>query len=181
LGSHGAEGLIGGKPWTPKVHPGSAEEQEELRWRLMNQLAPVRGWWVENKPLGFALHYRQADPEEEQRIFTALKPWLDEVESSGRHQILQGKKVVEILPHGVSKGSAIQEILLLPGFSGLFPVYFGDDVTDESAFQILQGRGLTVKVGIGQAVTLASHSLAHPHDVRQFLTQLVSRLEDRGW
>jgi trehalose 6-phosphate phosphatase len=180
LGSHGAEGLIGGEPWTLKVDGGSREEQEELQRQLICKLADLSGWWLETKPLGFALHYRQAEPEEEVRIFKVLGPWLDQVSRAGHHQILKGKKVVEILPQGVSKGAAIREILLLPGFSRHFPVYLGDDVTDESAFQVLQGRGLTVKVGVGQAVTAASYSLSHPAEVRQFLTLLASHLEVRA-
>jgi len=177
LGSHGAEGLMGGEPWTLKVDAGSREEQEELQRQLACKLADLSGWWLETKPLGFALHYRQAEPKEKVRIFKALGPWLDQVSRAGHHQILQGKKVVEILPQGVSKGAAIQEILRFPGFSEYFPVYLGDDVTDESAFQVLQGRGLTVKVGVDQAATAASYSLTHPAEVRQFLTLLASHLE----
>lgn len=180
LGSHGAEGLIGGEPWTLKVGAGSREEKEELQRQLACKLADLSGWWLETKPLGFALHYRQAEPEEEGRIFRVLGPWLDQVSRAGHHQILQGKKVVEILPRGVSKGAAIQEILRFPGFSDLFPVYLGDDVTDESAFQVLQGRGLTIKVGVGQAATAASYSLTHPAEVQQFLTLLASHLEVRA-
>jgi len=140
LGSHGAEGLIGGEPWTLKVAAGSREEQEELQKQLTSRLAELRGWWLEPKPLGFALHYRQAGPQEEVRIMSVLESWLAQVDRAGPHQILRGKKVVEILPQGVSKGAAIQKILLLPGFYGYFPIYLGDDVTDESAFQVLQGE-----------------------------------------
>jgi trehalose 6-phosphate phosphatase len=96
----------------------------------------------------------------------------------GRHQVLLGKKVVEILPQGVSKGAAIQKILLFPRFSGLFPIYLGDDVTDETAFQALQGRGLTVKVGDTAGVSAAALSLANPQQVRHFLDLLVKQLED---
>ncbi len=180
LGSHGAEGLIGGKSWTLKVGAGSSEEQEELQRQLTSQLADLTGWWLETKPLSFALHYRQAEPEEEVGIFKVLGPWLDQVSRAGRHQILRGKKVVEILPRGVSKGAAVQEILLFPGFSEHFPVYLGDDVTDESAFQVLQGRGLTAKVGVGTGATAATYSLAHPAQVRQFLALLAAHLEDRA-
>jgi trehalose 6-phosphate phosphatase len=180
LGSHGAEGLIGGKPWTLKVAAGSREEQEELQKQLTSRLAKLRGWWLETKPLGFAVHYRQAELAEEVRIFEALEPWLDQVSRAGRHQILRGKKVVEILPQGVNKGAAIQEILLFPGFSDHFPVYLGDDVTDESAFQVLQGRGLTIKVGVGAGATAATYSLSQPAQVRQFLSRLAAHLEVRA-
>jgi len=88
--------------------------------------------------------------------------------------------VEEILPQGVSKGVAIQDILLFPGFSELFPVYLGDDVTDESAFQVLQGRGLPTKVGVGPGATAATYSLAQPAQVRQFLSLLAVHLEVRA-
>ena len=179
IGSHGAEGLIGGKPWTLNVDAENCGEQEELQKQLLSKLAGLNGWWLETKPLGFALHYRQAEPAEETRIISVLESWLAKVDRSGRHQVLQGKKVMEILPRGVSKGAAIQEILLLPGFSEHFPVYLGDDVTDESAFQVLQGRGLTVKVGGGQGATAANYSLANPTEVRLFLATLAIRLEEK--
>jgi trehalose 6-phosphate phosphatase len=177
LGSHGAEGLIAGESWTLKVDTGDKEEQEELQRQLIGKLANLSGWWLETKSMGFALHYRQAKPNEEERIMPVLESWLAQVDRSGRHQILRGKKVVEILPLGVSKGAAIQEILLFPGFSDHFPVYLGDDVTDESAFQVLQGRGLTIKVGVGTGVTAATYLLPHPAAVRQFLALVANRLE----
>lgn len=178
VGSHGAEGLIRGEPWTLKVEAGSREERKELQRELAGKLADLSGWWLENKPLGFALHYRQAGPEEEPMIISVLESWLAKVDHSGPHQILRGKKVIEVLPQGVSKGAAIQEILLFPGFSEHFPVYLGDDVTDESAFQVLQGRGLTVKVGVGTSASAATYFLANPAAVRQFLALLAVHLEE---
>jgi len=180
LGSHGAEGLIRGEPWTLKTGAGSREEREALQRELAGKLADLSGWWLETKPLGFALHYRQAGPEEEARIMQVLESWLAQVDRTGLHQILRGKKVLEILPKGISKGAAIREILLLPGFSEHFPVYLGDDVTDESAFQVLQGRGLTIKVGVDTGATAATYYLAHPAAVQQFLALLAAPLEDRA-
>jgi trehalose 6-phosphate phosphatase len=177
LGSHGAEGLLGGEPWSLQAGAGSREEQEEWQRGLTGALADLGGWWLEAKPQGFALHYRQAGAAEEARIISVLESWLTRLDSSGTNQILRGKKVVEVLPRGVSKGAAIQEILLFPGFSGHFPVYLGDDVTDESVFQVLQGRGLTVKVGAGASA--ATYFLANPAAVRQFLDLLAAHLEDR--
>ncbi|MBM4273926.1 MAG: hypothetical protein FJ134_05625 [Deltaproteobacteria bacterium] len=81
-----------------------------------------------------------------------------------------------MLPRGISKGSAIKTILsLLPGF---FPIYIGDDVTDESAFQFLQGQGLTIKVGRPGTETAASHFLPDPEAVRRFLGLLIAPPED---
>jgi trehalose 6-phosphate phosphatase len=177
LGSHGAEGLIMGSPWTHKSVGDAAEEQQELQRQIRQRLEGVSGWWIETKPWGFALHYRQASAAEQSLIKEALDHWLEQVSQAGRQQILRGKKVVEILPRGVSKGAALQEILLFPGFLAYFPIYLGDDVTDESAFQVLQARGLTVKVG-GSRPSAATHSLADPTEVLQFLRLIAADRTD---
>jgi trehalose-phosphatase len=156
---------------------GSISPLKKGDWNLLNFKLlldfPSISWWIEDKPLGFALHYRQAAPGEERRIINALNPALAQ-KGEADYQILRGKKVVEFLPPGVSKGAPTQEILQYPGFSGLFPVYIGDDATDESAFQTLKGQGLTIKVGGAGEATLAAHSLAHPTEVRQLMSRLAA-------
>ncbi|MBM4275287.1 MAG: trehalose-phosphatase [Deltaproteobacteria bacterium] len=178
LGSHGGEAYISGR-----LHPlrGTAADDQELsRWRnrLVARLQPFQGWWLEDKPLGFALHYRQVPANHLAVVLAVLRRWQEQLRQEGRFQLLAGKKVAEILPHGVSKGAAIQEILLLPGFLKFFPIYLGDDITDESAFQILQGQGQTIKVGRPDAETAASHFLPDPKAVRHFLALLAAPPED---
>jgi trehalose 6-phosphate phosphatase len=124
--------------------------------------------------LSIAVHYRQASPEVEDRIKASLKPWLAELSRATRFRALEGKKVVEILFAAVNKGAAIQEMMLSPGFLGLFPVYVGDDVADESAFEILQDQGLTIRVGSTQAGSAAAFSLARPGEVRRLLALLAA-------
>jgi trehalose 6-phosphate phosphatase len=178
LGSHGAQGLLGGRPWNLEASDEKQEEPHALVAELTRNLSGLNGWWLEKKTPGFALHYRQAQPTEEKRIMAVLEPWLRRVVHEGRYQVLPGRKVVEILPQGVSKGAAIQKILLFPRFSGFFPIYIGDDVTDETAFQALQGQGLTVKVGDTGTASAAALALANPQEVRRFLELLVKHLED---
>ncbi len=178
LASHGGEAFISGR-----LHPlpvAAAYQQELTRWRqqLQENLLPFQGWWLEDKPLGFALHYRQLPPEQKYEFLNVLAKWQEQPRQAAGLQLLPGKKVLEILPRGVSKGAAIQEILLLPGFIELFPIYLGDDFTDESAFQILAHRGLTIKVGPPTDQTAASYFLPDPNAVRHFLTGLTFPLEE---
>ncbi|MBM4301767.1 MAG: trehalose-phosphatase [Deltaproteobacteria bacterium] len=178
LGSHGGEAFIGGC-----LHPlpvFAADDQELSRWRnrLVAKLQPFQGWWFEDKPQGFALHYRQVPAEHADEFIEILGRWREQLRHEERFQFLAGKKVLEILPPGVSKGAAIKEILLLPGFFGVFPIYLGDDITDESAFHLLQGQGLTIKVGRPGTETAASHFLPDPEAVRHFLAFLAAPLED---
>jgi trehalose-phosphatase len=127
---------------------------------------------VEAKPLGVAVHYRQATPEEAAKILTTLEPLFTQVSEGDRFEILRERKVVEILPGGVSKGEAIRELTLWTGFSHRFPIYIGDDVADASAFQVLKGLGLTIRVGPSSAG--ADYSLEDPSVVRQFLEVLTT-------
>lgn len=69
----------------------------------------------------------------------------------------------------------------MPGFLTFFPVYLGDDSTDESAFRLLHNLGLTVKVGRTGIDTAASHFLPNPKSVRQFLARLAFPPEDCAW
>ena len=56
------------------------------------------------------------------------------------------------------------------------PVYVGNDVTDEPAFDALSG-GITVRVGAARsASTKARYRLADPEEVRRFIEQLEGEL-----
>jgi len=172
LGSHGGEGRVGGRPWTWPRLAGSPWEVNLWRRRLMARLHGFTGWRLEDKPLGFALHYRQVAPARQGQLLKALAPWREEVRRSGNYHILTGKKILEVLSAGVSKGAALWEILSDPSFSGSFPVYIGDDDTDETVFAVLRQQGLTVKVGAPGPATAAAYGLDSPAQVRQFLARL---------
>jgi trehalose 6-phosphate phosphatase len=178
LGSHGGEAFIAGQPYALPV--AAIDHKELSRWRawLAVVLQPFQGWWIEDKPLGFTLHYRQLPPTDAQQFMRVLEGWHEQFRAKSHFQVLTGKKVLEILPRGINKGSAIQEILSMPGFRGSFPIYLGDDITDESAFLILRDQGLTIKVGSPASETAASHFLPDPEAVRHFLTLLAFPLED---
>jgi trehalose 6-phosphate phosphatase len=56
-------------------------------------------------------------------------------------------------------------------------LYVGDDVTDESAFEVLGERDVSVKVGPGE--THAAYRLDGPEDVRELLQLLVAERSQR--
>jgi trehalose-phosphatase len=173
VGSHGGEGLIQGTLWTSQAGRVSDEERDRLHQKLLDCLRDCKAWCVEAKPFGLAVHYRHATPEEAARILATLKPLLGQVTEGESLEVLRETAMVEILPGGVSKGEAITELISSTEFSHLLPIYFGDDVADASAFQVLKGQGLTVRVGSSAAG--ADYSLANPVEVRQFLKVLANR------
>jgi trehalose 6-phosphate phosphatase len=179
LGSHGGESLIPGKV-LPAVC-GDAVFPEISRWKkeLAGLLEQVSGWWLEDKPQGFALHYRQTSPEHEAQLTRIADVWKSRVLAQGSCQILHGKKVIEVLPRGISKGGAIRNLLLSPDFAGYFPLYVGDDTTDDSVRAAIQTQGLFFKVGEEEHTAKAVHFLKNPAQVREFLVLLAGRGEEQ--
>lgn len=109
---------------------------------------------VEHKPSAVVLHTRGIDPAD---AADATEAALDLAEAHPGTHVLRGKDVVELGVVELSKGAALTQ--LARSVEARATVYFGDDVTDERAFEVLDpGRGdVTVKVGEGD--TLAAHRL----------------------
>lgn len=173
VGSHGGEGRLNERHWDKSPTTGPAGEPARWAQDIKSRLAGLNGWRLEQKPLGVAVHYRRAEPDQAACIRERLTAWAQEVVNSGPWEVMWGRKVLEVLPQGVSKGAAIQDILSTAFFSDLYPIYLGDDTTDESAFEALQGMGLTIKVGAAGGATAADHFLADPAAVLAFLASLA--------
>ncbi len=174
MGSHGGEALVGGRVMALTAGLSDEGERQGVAGELTALLTGMAGWWLESKPQGVALHYRQASPKESRRLQAALAPVLARWAGEGRWQVLRGRKVVELVPTGVSKGTGFTALLRLPGFSGRIPVYLGDDVTDESVFAALGERGITIKVGRGEEPTAAAFRLEGPAAVHRLLASLLA-------
>lgn len=119
-------------------------------------LAPLAadnaGLILERKHSSIALHYRQR-PELASACEQAVR---DVVAKNPGLVILPGKMVFELKPKGVDKGEAVRAFLGEAPFQGRLPVFMGDDVTDEHAFEVVNALGgLSVKVDDGD--TLANY------------------------
>lgn len=104
--------------------------------RLETEVLARPGVLVERKPLGVALHYRMA-PEAEGWC-NALAAELSEAHGLQRQP---GKMMIELRAPGADKGEAIRQFLGEPGFAGTVPVFAGDDLTDEPAFEAAAALG----------------------------------------
>lgn len=163
IGLHGAqEGVVGSE----SEHLMTDEAAESIA-ALRRSVPDVDGLNVEDKDRAFAVHYREADPEEARE---RLRAWIDTMPDL--LDAIWGKKVVELRPEGLTKGTAVRRIA--NRFPERTPVYLGDDVTDEDAFAALHALdrpAVTVKVGDGNSE--AHHRLDGPDDVVAYLKQYV--------
>ena len=63
-----------------------------------------------------------------------------------------------------------------PPFRHRPPWFFGDDVTDESAFETVRTGGVAVKVGAGESI--ADYRLDGPEAMRQWVERAVLHLRE---
>lgn len=123
----------------------------------------------EDKGSGIALHYRLAPELEE-----PLRAMLDELVAKHRDQfkVCGGRKVIEILPIGFSKGRALRKLVSLPQFANRTPVMIGDDVSDLDAFRAAEDLGgVGLKVA-GENFRAEESSFQGPADVLNWLQRV---------
>lgn len=169
IGGHGAE---------IRTRPGGEVMQRAnllpavLKRRLagLTELGP--GILVEDKGYSLALHYRLA-PEKGDLLHAAvLQICADAV--PGTIDILPGKFVLEIKQIGVSKATAVCELMTYPPFADRNPIFIGDDTTDEPVFGIISrfdGLGFSV----GRIAPNVNGHFERPKSVREWLGRIANQ------
>ena len=126
------------------------------------------GLMLENKGVSLALHYRNR-PELEDTV----RKFVADLDLPAAVERLRGRKVVEIKPGEMNKGEAIRAYMSEPPFAGRTPVFAGDDVTDETGFQVVNELGgISIKVGDG--ATGAKWRLPGVADMIEWLSDSIS-------
>lgn len=144
-GQHGLERRDAtGRLWIHAAPPGA---KCAIKQALTPLLARHPGLMLEDKGLTLALHYRLA-PTLAGSVHQVMGRL---VRSIGQGLELQrGKRVVEIKPAGIDKGTAVAEYLAEPPFRGRRAVFIGDDQNDEHGFaEVNRLGGVSIKVGGG--------------------------------
>lgn len=179
-GSHGFD------IWSPQqgtIEHSAASGFEDLLARitaqLQDELSSVDGSAVEPKRASVAAHYRRASEAGRQRVREVVEDVL------ARHpdelKVTPGKMVYEIQPKlDWDKGKAVLHLLdVLDLESDAVPIYIGDDVTDEHAFEALADRGIGIIVAGGNDPeakgrdTAAQFRLESVDEVQRFLDSLA--------
>lgn len=146
------------------------------RTHLKHHLRAHPSIWIENKRRSFSVHLLDAPPAIQPRVRRELRVWLKPFRPTLR--LAENLRDVEILPRSIpGKGIAVRRFLSQPAFRRCFPIYFGDDLSDESAFLAVR-RGVSVHVGKGRA-TRARYSVRSPAEVTTALAKLEAALAEK--
>jgi trehalose 6-phosphate phosphatase len=163
IGSHGAQSS------RDDTDDALSEDQSALLERLTTDLHGVidrhPGVRLEFKPKATVLHTRGEDQAVADAAVTSA------LELAGRHTgvtVLRGKDVVEMSVVTADKGTALMALRDEVGAAAV--AYFGDDVTDEHAFEVMGDADISVKVGPGESA--ARYRLDSPGDVAEALATL---------
>jgi len=112
--------------------------------RLSGRFAQVEGVYFERKGPVLAIHIRAA-PEMMGEVMAAAEEALPDLGEG--YRILAGNAGLELVPLAGVKAAAIERFMDAAPFAGRRPVFIGDDTSDESGFDYVNGAGgLSIRV-----------------------------------
>ncbi|OBJ00840.1 trehalose-phosphatase [Mycobacterium sp. 1465703.0] len=152
---------------------------EQAAGRLGDQLGEIPGVVVEHKRFGVAVHYRNAERDRVGEVLAAVR-------AAGRRdglRVTTGREVIELRPDlDWDKGKTLRWVidhLHQAGSGSLTPVYLGDDITDEDAFDAVRADGVPILVrhsDDGDRATAALFALDNPARAAEFTDRLADQL-----
>ena len=122
-----------------------------VHYVLSRALGTIRGVFVENKGLSLSIHYRLAEERRAREVENIVEKVVSSAGAVGKTRVTSGKKVYEVRPAVTwDKGKAISLLMNRYGKvgrrGGLLPMYFGDDLTDEDGFRVIENYGSGISV-----------------------------------
>ncbi|CAN6960598.1 MULTISPECIES: trehalose-phosphatase [Psychrobacter] len=156
-------------------------ELATIRQAIIQSCRPYNNLIIEKKPYSVALHFRKNHALAD----VAYTIMTETLKTHNNWSLKSGKYVWEVVPKGVSKGTAILTLLeKIQSPKPLFPIFIGDDITDEAGFVAVQGdsklleddsqliKGMGIKVGCEP--THANYYVHDTHEVTVLLDSLLS-------
>lgn len=149
---------------------------------LSKALGAIKGVLVEDKGLTLSVHYRLVEESQIEEVKSIFERYIGGAQAAGQVRITTGKKVYEVRPAiDWDKGKTIKFLMKKYGKggrkSGLVPLYFGDDTTDEDGFKVIEayGDGISVFIGVPNPHGSARYFLKSPAEMTEFLALLLKQ------
>jgi trehalose-phosphatase len=143
---------------------------------LRRAVKPLPGVFIEDKTYSVVMHVRGASKADQLHAITRFTALSEPLLSEGTVRLQPGDNVFELLPNvDWAKGDAVRAIIRqveTDTKETVWPVYLGDDATDEDAFEEIGTNGLTIAVGKRPAG--ASFQIEDPAAVECFLKAILA-------
>ena len=143
---------------------------------LRRAVRPLPGAFVEDKTYSVVLHLRGASTADRLHAVTRFTALSEPLLSEGTVRLQRGDHVLELLPNVEwAKGDAVRAILRqveTDTKEPVWPVYIGDDETDEDAFEEIGTNGLTISVG--KPLPFAAFQIDDPAAVECLLKAMLA-------
>lgn len=172
-GSHGFESLApDGTPHQNEEAAAAVPVLARAADELREILAGVPGARVEHKRFAVAVHYRDVAADRLGEVIASAH----RLGQRDQLKVTNGRKVVELRPRvDWDKGTTLSWIGEQIGGDPL-PVYLGDDLTDEDAFDAVRGTGIGILVQHGEdgdRPSSARFTLESPAEVVDLLRRMT--------
>jgi trehalose 6-phosphate phosphatase len=163
VGEHGSE-------W-PDREPTEHPAVDPLVSGLGEIAAAIPGAVVERKLFGLTLRHRGVDVGRVEQLLEETAAFMREAASNlgVSPRVEFGRGVVDVSLLSTTKGDAVQSMRRTSGADAV--LFFGDDVSDESVFEVLGSEDVGVKVG--PAPSIAHHRVPDPRHVVAILEELL--------
>jgi trehalose-phosphatase len=144
------------------------------RMQLSIHLSSIPGIWTEDKRLSLSVHLLGVSLAGQRlarrKLRSLLLPFQETL------HVIENLHDAEVVPRCISgKGTAVQQFLTKPALYNALPLYFGDDLSDEPAFEAVRD-GISIRVGAARP-TRARYSIRGPAEVATVLTKLEAALK----
>ena len=143
---------------------------------LRRAVKPLPGVFVEDKTFSVVLHVRGASKADRLHAMTRFNALAEPFLAEGTVRLQPGDNVLELLPNvDWAKGDAVRAIMRhveADTKETVWPVYIGDDATDDDAFEEIGTNGLTISVG--KRAAQAAFQIDDPAAVECFLKTILA-------
>lgn len=146
---------------------------KDLKSKLMEAAVDIPCIFIEDKKTSVALHYRKCGNKGLSRI-PELLDFIDDYVTDKPLDYLDMKKVIEVKPKNINKGSSID--IIRSRYTNLAPsinICIGDDMTDKYLFEA-NDKGINIMVGAEKIEGLdTEYYLKNSDEVYSFLNSTV--------
>jgi trehalose-phosphatase len=143
---------------------------------VRNATRELRGVVIEDKGLSIVLHVRGASKADRLHARTRFRALAEPYINDGILRVQSGDEMTELLPNiDWTKGDAVRAVIRHVESmhkQTVWPVYIGDDATDEDAFEAIGEGGLTI--GVSNRAVGASFRIANPDSVEALLKAILA-------